>query len=155
MILYGSQYIINNNRPPDDYYMTTAVMSHSGKRNNHKQIEKQTKKQSVALYLKINLGTQRDSQGLKYFVDKATGIIGVFKCVLLCIAPMCSAWIFFLSHHSHIKAEGATLELGTRHALSLCHILWFEAMTQVHYVQGKPVSFWTQQTSNWALRNGQ
>jgi hypothetical protein len=67
MILYVSRYIINNNILPDDYYMTAAVMNHSGRRNNHKQIEKQTKKQSVSLYLKINLGTQRDSSGIEIF----------------------------------------------------------------------------------------
>lgn len=61
MILYGSQYIINNNILTDDCYMTVPVMNHSGGRNNHKQIEKQTKKQSVVLHLKINLGTQRET----------------------------------------------------------------------------------------------
>lgn len=58
--------------------MTAAMMNHSGGSNNHEQIKKQTKKQSVVLHLKINVGTQIH-QGLKYFVDKATGIIGVFK----------------------------------------------------------------------------
>lgn len=151
MILYGSQYIINNNILTDDCSMTAAVMNHSGGRNNHKQIGKQTKKQSVVLHLKINLGTQREThQWLKYFVDWATGIIGVFKCVPFYIALMCSAWILHFSSHSFIKAEKATLGLWTEQALSFCLPLWFEAMTQGHFVQG---TFWIQQISNWTLRN--
>lgn len=52
MRLYGTRYIINNNILPDDYSMTAAIMNHSGGSNNHEQIEKQTKKQSVLLDLK-------------------------------------------------------------------------------------------------------
>lgn len=47
--------------------MTAAVMKRSGGSNNREQIEKQTKKQSVVLHLKINLGTQRDSSGVEIF----------------------------------------------------------------------------------------
>ena len=67
MSLYGTGYIINNNIPLDDYCMTAIMMNRSGGSNNHEQIEKQTKKQSVALHLKINLGTQRDSSGVEIF----------------------------------------------------------------------------------------
>ena len=47
--------------------MTAAMMNRSGVSNNHEQIEKQTKKQSVVLHLKINLGTQKDSSGVEIF----------------------------------------------------------------------------------------
>lgn len=67
MSLYGTRSIINNNILPDDYCMTAVIMNHSGRSNNHEQIEKQTKKQSVVLHLKINLRTQRDSSGVEIF----------------------------------------------------------------------------------------
>ena len=67
MSLYGTGYIINNNILLDDYCMTAAMMNRSGGSNNHEQTEKQTKKQSVVLHLKINLGTQRDSSGVEIF----------------------------------------------------------------------------------------
>ena len=133
MSLYGTWYIINNNILLDDYCMTAAMMNRSGGSNNHEQTEKQTKKQSVVLHLKINLEHREIHQGLKYFVDKATGIIGVFKCALLCTAS--------LGMLAHLPpALTATWRqsgpLGVRHTLTPCQPLWSEAMTQMFYVQG-------------------
>lgn len=67
MSLYGTRYVINNNILPDDCCMTAAMKNYSGGSNNHEQIEKQTKKQSAVLHLKINLETQRDSSGVEIF----------------------------------------------------------------------------------------
>lgn len=67
MSRYGTRYIINNNMLPNDYCMTAAMMNRSGGSNNREQLGKQTKKRSAVLYLKINLGTQRDSSGVEIF----------------------------------------------------------------------------------------
>lgn len=60
---HGIRYLINNNMLPDDYCMASAVMNYSGGNNSHEQIQNQTKKQSVVLHLKINLGIESFIRG--------------------------------------------------------------------------------------------
>lgn len=97
--------IINNNIPLDDYCMT-AMMNRSGGSNNHEQIEKQTKNNLLRCTLKSR--NTEIHQGLKYFVDKATGIIGGYLNVPFCAiasqytSPPSSA------SHSHMKAKCVT-----------------------------------------------
>lgn len=75
MSFYDTRYIINNNILilPDDCYMAAAMMNHSEASNNHEHTETQTKKQSVVLHLKINLGTERFIQGGDSLLTKLQG----------------------------------------------------------------------------------
>lgn len=70
--------------------------------------QKSKQRNNLCAALKNKSRNTEIHQELKYFVDKATGTIGVFKCAFLCTASLGHASPPFSSSHSHVKAERAT-----------------------------------------------
>lgn len=132
MKLYDTRYRINNNNIlSDGSCVTAAMMNHSGSWANRR-----VNKETICCVAPKNKSRNTEiHQELKYFVYKATVIIGVFKCVSFFFTASMCMLAYLPPVLTATWRQRSHLGLGREQVWTPGHSLWAEAMTQMCYVQ--------------------